>query len=462
MANASLQAIAQRGVLIPTYDRSKLEPRIVHIGVGGFHRAHMALYTDDVVAAGSNWGIRGLGLLPGDEAMAAALGPQNHLYSLTERGSESSTTRVIGSIVDFVVDSTDSGEARRALADPLTAILSLTITESGYSEPNEASPRTTFDVIATCLEARRVACGGPITILSCDNLPGNGDVARRAMNAAAARHSAQLHDWVSASCSFPNSMVDRITPAVGDADRQWLIDELGIDDRWPVIAEPFKQWVVEDQFVAGRPPWERAGVLFADDVHAWELYKLRLLNAGHSSIAYLSALAGIVHVDEAMATVEVRAYLEDFLHTEALPTLTEIPGHPREGYIAMVLGRFASRGIRDQIARLCIDGTAKFPTFLVPTIMRQLELGGPVQRSALALAGWARYLATVPASQQAFDASGDATRALARESIDEPLRFLELTEVFPESLRWNDRFREAFDDAARRLAHEGALRAMMG
>ena len=470
VATATLPAIAERGVLVPAYRREALRARIVHVGVGGFHRAHMALYCDDAAAVGSDWGIKGLGLLPADARMAAALEPQAHLYTLTERGSASSTTRVIGSIVDLVVDAGDaggavdageSGEARHAIADPTTAILSLTITESGYGEPTETTPRTTFDVLAAGLDLRRTTDAGPITILSCDNLPGNGDVARRAMTAAAQRHSSALLDWVNEHCSFPNSMVDRITPATTDADRSALLDQFGIDDRWPVVAEPFKQWVVEDRFVAGRPPWEDVGVLFTDDVHAWELYKLRLLNAGHSTIAYLSALAGIEFVDEAMATPEVRSFLEQFLRTEALPTLTEIPGHRREDYIAVVLDRFESRGIRDQIARLCIDGTAKFPTFLIPTILGQLERGGPLHRSCLALAGWARYLATVPEDGQAFDASAARSRVAARASIAEPQRFLELGEVFPDELRTSERFRAAFADAARLLADAGPLRAMM-
>ena len=446
---------------MPAFARPVLEPRIVHLGVGGFHRAHMALYTDDAAARGSVWGILGLGILETDRRMSDALRPQDYLYTLTERGAESSTTRVIGSILDIVVDDTNCGRARDVIADPKTRILSLTITESGYGPPPDSTAVTTFDVIAAGLQARRLANAGPITILSCDNLPGNGDIANRATMAAAARHSPELLDWVTRECSFPNSMVDRITPATTETDRQWLLDEFGIIDSWPVISEPFKQWVVEDNFVAGRPRWEDVGVLFTDDVRAWELYKLRLLNAGHSSMAYLSALAGIVHVDEAMATPSVRRFLIALLHTEALPTLEEIPGHPRVDYIGSVLERFSSRGIRDQIARLCIDGTAKFPTFLIPTIERQLELGGPVKLSALALAGWARYLATVPATAQAFDASGDRSRALAHAAKSDPRRFLELDTVFPITLRSNERFRRAFVDAARLLADVGPLRAMM-
>lgn len=421
----------------------------------------MALYTDDLAAQGSAWGIRGLGLLPGDERMATALNSQDCLYTLTEKGLETRRSQVVGSILDYALAATDPSVARAVIADPEVAIVSLTVTEAGYAEPADDGRRTTFDLLADCIEARRDAGAGPVTILSCDNLPGNGDVAMRATLAAAARRSDTLHTWISNSCSFPNSMVDRITPVTADADRQWLLETHGIDDLWPVVAEPFRQWVIEGAFVAGRPAWEDVGVLFTDDVHAWELYKLRMLNAGHSCIAYLSALAGIVHVDEAMDNPTVASYLQDLLHLEALPTLVEIPGHPREAYIASVLERFANTGVRDQIARLCIDGTAKFPTFLIPTIVRQLELGGPIERSALALAAWARYLATTPLAEQSFDASGDLARPLAVAALADPVVFLGLTSVFPEQLASNQRFRTAFEAAARLLEERGPIHAMM-
>ena len=270
----------------------------------------------------------------------------------------------------------------------------MTITEAGYS-PDVATD-STFDLLARALQRRRQAGGGGVTILSCDNLPGNGDAARRALLGAADSGAEGLTAWIESNCTFPNSMVDRITPVTTAEDRAALLARDGIVDRWPVVAEPFRQWVVQDDFVAGRPRWEDVGVLFTDDVHAWELYKLRILNAGHSCMAYLCALAGITFVDEAMATPEVHGFVSRLLYDEAVPALTAIPGYPRAEYAATVLKRFANPGVRDQIARLCIDGTAKFPTFLIPTIERNLETGGPVRHAALALAGWARYLATVP------------------------------------------------------------------
>src|SRR5919204_1139968 len=365
LAQDHLPAIARRGVPVPRYDRRQLVPRIVHIGVGGFHRAHLALYVHELASQGGDWAIAGLGLLEQDAKMAAALDVQDRLYTLIEKGDGAPCPAVIGSIVAYAhaPDRHDAALAER-VASPLTSILSLTITESGYAEPSD-----TFDRIAAALAVRRERAAGPLTILSCDNLPGNGDAARRATLSAAARADDALAGWIEGNCTFPNSVIDRITPVTADADRAWLRDSVGIEDRWPVVAEPYRQWVMEDQFAADRPPWEDVGAVFSDRIRDWELYKLRLLNAGHSCLAYLSALAGITYVHEAMALPAARTFLKEVLYREALPTLAEIPGHPREDYIASVLERFANPGVRDQIARLCIDGSAKFAAFLIPTVI---------------------------------------------------------------------------------------------
>jgi mannitol 2-dehydrogenase len=457
LGQARLADIALRGVPVPAYDRGRLEPRIVHVGVGGFHRAHFAAYVHELASAGGDWGIVGLGLLARDADMAAALRPQDHLYTLIEKGSGDPAAQVIGSIIGFV--HAPNGHDRAAselVAARGTSILSLTITESGYAEPSSAESvageDTTFDRIAAALALRRDRTAGPITILSCDNLPGNGQAARAATLAAAARLDPALPAWVEGHCTFPNSMVDRITPATSDDDRRWLRDSAGIIDRWPVVAEPFRQWVMEDDFAGGRPSWEDAGALFTDRIHDWERYKLRILNAGHSCIAYLSALAGITFVHEAMAVPAVRAFLEGLLRDEALPTLVEIPGHPRDEYAASVLDRFANAGVRDQIARVCLDGSAKFPAFLIPTIERQLETGGPIERSAIALAAWARYLGVVDPERQSFDADGDAARRYAAEAIADPLAFLAYEAVFPPAVRSSPRFRSAFAIGYGRIA----------
>jgi mannitol 2-dehydrogenase len=454
LAEPNLPTIASLRVPVPRYERARLDPRILHVGVGGFHRAHLAVYTDDAAAGGGRWGIRGVGLLDADRRMAEVLAAQDYLYAVIERDSDGSRPRVVGSIVDFTLGAGNEGAFERRVASPETAILSLTITEGGYSL---ATQNSTIETIVSALDKRRRAGGFPLTILSCDNLPGNGDVARTAITEVADVHDADLRRYVESSCTFPNSMVDRITPQTTDADRAWLRDTAGIDDGWPVVCESFRQWVVEDRFAAGRPKWEDAGALFTDRVHDWELYKLRMLNASHSCIAYLMALAGVVYVDEAVAIPVVRRYLEQFLAHEAIPTLQEIPGHPASDYARTVLERFENTGVRDQVARLCIDGTAKFPSFLIPTVETQLERGGPISRASLALAGWMRYLATTPDDRRAPDARGEHAVVLARASLDDPSAFLELPEVFTEPLRRSERFRDTFASAAQDLATLGPL-----
>jgi mannitol 2-dehydrogenase len=464
LSDAHLVDIAHRGIPVPVYDRSQLAPRIVHVGVGGFHRAHLAVYVDELAAAGDDWGIVGLGVLDKDAAMAAALRAQDYLYTLIEKGAGEPAAAVIGSIIGFVhAPGGHDAAVVELVASPATSILSLTVTEAGYAEPSAeqlAAGGTTFDRIAAALAIRRERAAGPLTILSCDNLPGNGRAARHATLAAAARTDAALPAWIEENCTFPNSMVDRITPVTADADRQWLRDTLGVDDRWPVVAEPFRQWVMEDDFAGSRPPWENVGALFTDRIHDWELYKLRLLNAGHSCLAYVSALAGITFVHEAMAIPAARTFLEELLHREAMPTLVEIPGHPREQYIASVLDRFANPGVRDQIARLCIDGSAKFSAFLIPTIVRQLEIDGPIGRAATALAGWARYLAVVDPADQAFDSSADAARRHAARAVADPVAFLGFDAVFPPAVQSDRRFRAEFAAAYRRIAQDGPLAAL--
>jgi mannitol 2-dehydrogenase len=465
LGQTRLADIGLSGIAVPTYDRACLRPGIVHVGVGGFHRAHLAVYVHELASRGSEWGIVGLGLLEADRVMADALRGQDYLYTLIEKGNGEPSAQVIGSITDYVhAPAGHDARASELIAAPATLILSLTVTESGYAEPSAAEvaagARTTFDRIASALALRRDRNAGPITILSCDNVPRNGDATRAATLSAAARLDATLPAWVEEHCTFPNSMVDRITPATAPDDRDWLRDSAGIVDSWPVVAEPFRQWVMEDDFAAGRPSWDDAGALFSGRIHDWEQYKLRMLNAGHSSIAYLSALEGITYVHEAMAVPVLRDFLEGLLHREAIPTLVEIPGYRPEDYAASVLERFANVGVRDQIRRVCIDGSAKFPTFLIPTIERQLESGGPIDRGATALAGWARYLGIVDPEQQAYDRHGDVARRYAADAMAEPVAFLEYETVFSEPVRSSRRFRSAFGAAYEQIAAVGPIAAM--
>ena len=298
ISSGSIRAWRSRATTAGALARS-----IVHIGVGGFHRAHQAVYLDDLCGQGqTGWSITGAGVLPADAAMAAALRPQDHLYTLVTRDRHGTNVRVIGSLVDYVLATPGLDPLVARLAAPETRIVSLTITEGGYpvdeatgeflAPPADALPPA-FEALARGFQARRAAGLGGFTVLSCDNIMGNGETARTATLGVCAMVEPGLEEWVARNASFPNGMVDRITPQTAEADREFLAREYGLRDRWPVVAETFIQWVIEDDFAYGRPPYEDAGVLLTHDVRPYETLKLRILNAGHSTTTYMAALVGL-------------------------------------------------------------------------------------------------------------------------------------------------------------------------
>ncbi|MFW2333893.1 mannitol dehydrogenase family protein [Ilumatobacter sp.] len=443
---------------VPTYDRNGLRRSIVHIGVGGFHRAHLATYVDELCGLGdTDWSIVGAGVLPGDARMATVLGEQDHLYTLITRGAAAADVQVIGSIVDYLHATPDPEPLIERIADPDTQIVSLTVTEGGYPiddatgdyrpDSSNAGPGSAFAAIAAGLERRRARDVGPVTVLSCDNILANGNATRAATVGEARTISAELAEWIDREVTFPNSMVDRITPATTDADRSWLAEHHGLDDGWPVVTEPFRQWVVEDRFAGERLPLERLDVIVTDDVEPYEMMKLRLLNAGHSCLAYLAALQGIETVDQALADPAIRGFLQAFLRSEARPVVPAVAGVDLDDYVDSLIVRFSNPNIGDQIARLCLDGSAKFPKFLMPTIATQLERGGPVRLSALALAGWCQYLRVGSDPESGVELSPDPALQQAVDcavaSADDPAAFLEFDLVFDPSLR-SGPFTDAF------------------
>lgn len=453
----------------PSYDRAGLRRSIVHIGVGGFHRAHLATYIDELCRAGvTDWSIVGAGVLEHDARIAEALGGQDGNYTLIERGHTETNIDTISSIVDFIHAWPNNAALVERIAQPTTQIVSLTVTEGGYPvndetgafQPDSANADTgsAFDSIVAGLEQRRQAGAGPITILSCDNVIGNGHVAETAVVGCAQAHGADLVEWINTNVSFPNSMVDRITPATTDADRTWLLDTHGINDAWPVVTEPFRQWVVEDNFAGDRLPFEQLDILVTKDVEPYELMKLRLLNAGHSCLAYLSALLDAETVTDAMSEPAIADFLTHFLMHEAKPALPEIVGIDLDEYIASLVHRFGNPNIADQISRLCLDGTAKFPKFLIPTIVRQIEIDGPVDAAALALAGWCEYLNGSTESGAQIDIARDPNldRAIeaAKASQSDPRAFLDFELVFG-ALNNSARFEAAFVQALEGLRSNG-------
>ncbi|CAN5619200.1 mannitol dehydrogenase family protein [soil metagenome] len=456
-------------VAIPRYNRSALGGGIVHIGVGGFHRAHQAVYLDDLCnQALTEWSITGAGVLPGDRIMAAALEPQQCLYTLITRDSRAIDVRVIGSIVDYVLATPSIDPLVARLAQPETRVVSLTITEGGYpvdegsgaflAPPQDALPPT-FEALACALRARRNSGSGGFTVLSCDNIMGNGDTARTATLGICAMVEPGLEDWVGRNVSFPNGMVDRITPQTADADRGLLSSEYRLIDRWPVVAERFIQWVIEDAFPYGRPPYQDAAVLLTDDVRPYETLKLRILNAGHSTTTYLAALVGHVYIHEIMADPLLARYMQRFHDDEVTPSLPPVPGIDVADYKKVVAERFANPEVRDQVARVCLDGTSKFPKFLIPTIESQLDKGGPVRLAALALAGWCQYLLGKDEKGRDIQISSDprlelATR-YAEASRSDPGAFLGMAEVLGDRMPNDTVFRPAFETALRSIRKAG-------
>jgi mannitol 2-dehydrogenase len=297
-------------VPVPAYDRRRVTTGIVHIGVGGFHRAHQALYLDRIMSAGAalDWGICGVGVMPGDGEMRDALEAQDHLYTVVEKhGDGGQDVRVVGAIVEYLLAPEDPDAVIEKLASESTRIVSLTITEGGYEvdadeRASSDAPPTAFGLITEALRRRRERGLPAFTVMSCDNLEGNGSLARTALTAYAGRSDAALAEWIEREVRCPSSMVDRITPATTDEDRAELAERHGIEDRWPVVCEPYSQWVLEDSFSAGRPPLETVGVQLVDDVGSYELMKLRLLNAGHQALGYFAALTGYEFVHEAART----------------------------------------------------------------------------------------------------------------------------------------------------------------
>ncbi|MGI9584785.1 MAG: mannitol dehydrogenase family protein [Acidimicrobiia bacterium] len=450
---------------IPSYDRQALGGGIVHIGVGGFHRAHQAEYLDDLCSQGlASWSITGVGILASDAAMAAALHEQDCLYTVISRSTNATDVRVIGSITAYEHSYPEHTTLIDRIADPTTKIVSLTITEGGYplsldtGEPT-GEKSATFAAIAEGLEIRRVNGTGPISVLSCDNIIHNGRAARSATLAAAEDRDGPLAAWIASEVAFPSTMVDRITPATTETDRVFLQDEYGLNDLWPVVTEPFRQWVIEDTFAVGRPPWEDAGALMTSDVMPYELLKLRILNAGHSVLAYLAALDGQVYVHDVVSDPTFERFLQQFLDREATPSLPSAPGIDIEAYKASVIERFSNPEIQDQIARLCLDGSSKFPTFLIPTIESQLAEGRSIDLSMLALAGWCQYLLGRDDSgdeiELAADPNLDRARLYARSSLQDPASFLDFDFVFPSSIRTSSVARDSFADALRSLRTRG-------
>jgi mannitol 2-dehydrogenase len=463
----------------PTYERERVTTGVVHFGVGGFHRAHQAMYHDRLMNDGKalDWAICGVGIMPFDRRMKEALDAQDCLYTLVVKHSDGTyEARVIGSIVEYLFAPDDPEAVIEKMADESTRIVSLTITEGGYNihhvtgqfdasnpdvvhdlEPG-ATPRTTFGLITEALRRRHERGLGPFTVMSCDNLQGNGHLSQRVFTAFARLRDPELGDWVEREVKFPNSMVDRITPVTTDADRAEVRERFGIDDRWPVVCEPFTQWALEDAFSAGRPPYEDAGVQVVADVGPYELMKLRLLNASHQALCYFASLMGYRLVHDAAQDPLLRKLLREYMDEEATPTLAPVPGVDLDEYKRTLIERFSNPEVRDTIARLCAESSDRIPKWLLPVIREQLARGGEIRRSAAVVASWARYAEGVDEQDEPIevvDQLKDRLTPLARRQREDPDAFISDREVFGDLID-DERFVAAYRWALTSLHERGA------
>ena len=465
----------------PTYARTVQSAGIVHIGVGNFHRAHQAVYFDALFNRGEDldWAIIGAGVMPFDQAIYDALAPQDFYGTVVEQTAERSDARVVGSMIDIV----PPGEPKRLLeliSDPMIRIVSLTITEGGYfidsasgvfdkdhpaivadgASPDD--PKTVFGFICAALKRRRDTGVAPFTVMSCDNIPHNGVVTRNAVVGLARLSDTKLADWIEQEVTFPNGMVDRITPATGARERDLLARDYGIKDRHPVFCEDYIQWVLEDKFSAGRPALEKVGVQFVDDVTPYENMKIRILNGGHATLAYPAGLLDIEFAHEAMAHPLVRGFLDRVERDEIIPIVPPVPDTDLSEYYALVATRCENPKVADTIRRLCLDGSNRQPKFIIPSIADRLEVGADVDGLALVSSLWCRYCYGTTESGteiEANDPNWDRLQKVSREARDKPGAWLAMHDVYGDVGR-DERFTAAFASALNSIWQDGVETAL--
>lgn len=466
----------------PEYDRDQASVGIVHFGVGAFHRTHQAMYLDRLMNAGKalDWGICGVGVLPSDQRMKTVMDAQDCLYTMVVKHPDGRfEPRVIGSIVDYLFAPDDPEAVIERMADPATRIVSLTITEGGYNihavtgrfdetnpdvqrdaEPG-AVPRTVFGLITEAL-LRRWDRGLPaFVVMSCDNIPGNGDVARGSLAAFARLRDPALGDRIDSEVRFPNGMVDRITPATTDDDRAEVSRRFGIQDGWPVVCEPFTQWVLEE-WDGDRPPLEEVGVQLVADVGPYELMKLRLLNGSHQALCYLGYLAGYRYAHEVCQDPLFAEFLLAYMDTEATPTLEAVPGIDLDAYKPNLIARFSNPQIRDTLARLCMESSDRIPKWLLPVIRENLASGGPIALTTAVVAAWARYSEAIDEQGEpiiVIDRLRDTLVASAQRQGTDPLAFVRNRELFGDLVD-DERFTAAYLSALDSLHTNGARKTL--
>ena len=466
----------QKNVAIPQYSRQDLRAGILHFGIGNFHRAHLQVYLDRLMNAGRDrdFAILGAGVTPYDIKMRDALRGQDWLSTVVEQSAGKSQARVTGVMTDFLPPM-DGRAIVAALSDPAIRIVSLTVTEGGYfvnpatgsfdpdhpaivaDADNADEPKTVFGLMLAGLKARRAAGVAPFTVMSCDNVPHYGKVCRDAVAGLAEAQDPGFAQWVRGNVAFPNAMVDRIATATSDRERAITRDTFGVDDAWPVFSEDFIQWVVEDNFPAGRPAFEEVGAEFVADVTPWEMMKIRILNGGHAIIAYPSGLMDIHFVHEGMEEPLVRAFLQKIEREEIIPVVPPVPATDLDAYFRKVEERCLNPKIGDTIRRLCLDGSNRQPKFIIPTIADRLKAGKGIEWLALESALWCRYCFGTTDSGAAIepnDPNWERMTATARAAKDDPSAWLGMGDIYG-AVGTNGVFAEAFSRHLRALWQDG-------
>jgi fructuronate reductase len=466
-------------IQLGTYDRSTVTPGIVHLGIGAFHRAHMAAYVDDLLRENPGWGIIGASLRRPDTR--DALAPQDFLYTLAIRDASGTRCRVIGSILDVLDANTQRAQLIETMANPAIRIVSLTVTEKGYchdpstGELDENHPDIVHDlahpdtpisapgIIVKALAERQKRGLVPFTVMSCDNLPSNGKTAGRIVRrfAELTGGDSELANYVQ-SVSFPSTMIDRIVPATTDADREIVNEIIGLEDAWPIMTEPFTQWVIEDDFPAGRPPFETVGAQLVEDVEPFELMKLRMLNGSHSTMAYLGYLAGYQYVNEAIADASIHKLIHGLMTEEAMPTLP-MPRADLEAYRDQLLARFSNPALKHRTWQIAMDGTQKLPQRLLGTIRDRLKAGAPIDHLALGVAAWMRYVSGTDETGAAIDVRdplsatfAEKAKAAGRNATALSQSLLGIEAIFGTDLPREERFTRAVEAHLAALFEKGA------
>ncbi|WP_422083506.1 mannitol dehydrogenase family protein [Ulvibacterium sp.] len=469
----------------PTYERTQLNTAIVHIGVGGFHRSHQAYYIHQLLQkkGSENWAIYGVGLREGDRNMYNTLKAQDGLYTLvTQHPNGNIENEIIGSITEYQLAVDDPQSVIDKMASPNTKIVSLTITEGGYNfnpstgdfdfaNPdvqhelkNPHDPRTVYGYLTAALQKRRANGLPPFTIMSCDNIQHNGDIAQKMVLAFTKKQDAELATWIEKEVSFPNSMVDRITPVTTTEIIDYLIIENDLQDKWPVVCEPFIQWVVEDNFSNGRPQLEDVGVQFVPDVTPYEKMKIRLLNAGHSVLGITGAIHGHPTIDACMQDEVFAKFMRAFMDKEVTPILGSIEGIDIEEYKDNLEIRFGNPNIKDSVSRICSESSAKLPKFLIPTLKENLEKGGSITYATFILAAWCYYsdkrIDRDGRPIEIIDAMADQLYREARKTKTNPMAFLKQESLFG-NLAKNDRFAKLYTQMIRKIYGDTSIREYM-